>query len=105
MSTKVTIVLPTCYNDGKAVPLRDSAIAENAIIDIAGGFTAIRNVIGAYRMANGELCVEINDQYTIICDNAAKVEALRDVALQACKDFRQECVYFETSECNVEFIR
>jgi hypothetical protein len=105
MSTKVVIILPREHNDGSRVLLRVFRQVEDSFIDIAGGFNVIRDVYGAYRMDNGTLCVEEPVAiYTIVCDNADKVEALRAIALQACKDFRQECIYFETSEVNVTFV-
>jgi len=105
MSTKVTIILPVCFNDGIPV-LRDTFIRfENEVYSIAGGFTTICGAIGSYRMDDGTAKEEKVDIYTIVCSTAEQVESLRSIALQCCKDFKQECVYFETSECNVEFIR
>lgn len=100
---KVTILLPTHYNDGKIVEDWKTENSLNDIARISGGYTLEDNIIGCFTMSDGTSKREVNRKIWVVCDKL-QVSKLRILAIHFADDFRQESIFFQVELVNVEFI-
>jgi hypothetical protein len=104
---KVTILLPTHYNDGSVVEEYKLENALNRIADIAGGYTLDGIITGCWRNpATGDIKRETMQKVWVVVDNAmvAPIPAFRQLARSFAVYFNQECIYFEVQDTDVSFI-
>jgi hypothetical protein len=101
---KVTILLPIRYNNGDMIPYNDIVKAKSRIADIKGGFTCDGEVTGEYRMDDGSTSTDVCERVFVVCESAL-LPALRDLASEFAGVFKQESIYFEWHQVNVEFVR
>jgi hypothetical protein len=100
---KVTILFPTKYNDGKSIPLDTIDVCLQQILAVEGGYTSHR-VHGAYTMANGSVAYDELLSIIAFVPFTSQVDTLRNQARVFAKLLRQECIYFEVSEVEVQFV-
>ena len=101
---KITVLLPTKYNDGTEVNQDVHDVCLNSLAAICGGYTHDGRVYGKYRMDSGEMVSDICNRVWVVVDSS-KLSLLREWAESACRAFCQESLYFEYQQTNVEFIR
>ena len=90
--------LPTADNDGVELS-HDSILGR--ILAIAGGYTA-HPAAGAWTDGHH---IYRDDLVVVWADtDEANVDVLREVAGDACRQFRQESIYFTATEIDVEFV-
>jgi len=101
---KVTILLPTTYNDG--LPVWESRIRciLNSLRELTGGYTIDGSVKGTYKMDDGPFATDDSIKVWVVVD-CALFQRLREWAESVCVLLNQESLYFEYHETKVEFIR
>lgn len=100
---KVTVLLPTYYNNGMLISSMTIDELLDKMDDITGGHTRQGYCDGAYRMHDGRN-YDRNIVVWVVC-NSDKLSALREWAFLAAQRLQQESIYFEYQQTNVEFIR
>ena len=97
------ILLPTSYNDGKAVPAKILSSILQKIDEKFDGHTVSESVDGTYRMADGTMK---NDKLipVWIAVDQDKIDLLRKMTGSFARTLKQESVYFEVMNSEVEFI-
>jgi hypothetical protein len=104
MMIKVTLLLPLADNNGKEFPKRDIDSILYLLRQIAGGFTSDGLTNGEYTMDNGDIACDVCKRVFVIVERD-KLDSLRSLAALAAKQLRQESIYIEYHETNVEFVR
>jgi hypothetical protein len=102
---KVTVLIPTRCNSGYDIPLPTIDNALSNLRDIAGGFTNERYMHGEYTMDDGNVALDTCIKVWVVIDTPAKLNELREWASKLCVACKQESIYFESHEVDVEFIR
>ena len=96
-------LIPTTYNDGSPVPSEQIANIYEELFVNFGGFSQGGITNGLWKMADGS---EVKDQsltiWIVITDE--KVVILKELVKKFCKLLKQEAIYFEIMECDIEFI-
>lgn len=100
---KVTILVPSADNDGKAFGPATFAWFESQMKAIGGAFTRTTNVTGVWSNDAGKVYRDVNRVYFAVVD-ADQVDAFRTLARKAAEHFRQECIYLEVAPVTVEFV-
>jgi len=101
---KCIILLPTTYNDGESVP-EAVLTGIRRDIDVAFDGHTIDGVCdGTYRMDDGSM---VSDQSlkVWVAIAPARVGELRALAAKFASVLKQESLYFEVTEAEVEFVR
>ncbi len=101
---KVTVLLPTCYNDCHPIPLEDIQTQLRKLRPISGGFTREGGCEGEYVMDNGYLAIDQTLKIWVVVDSS-KLNELREWAADCARVFEQESIYFEHKETCVDFVR
>lgn len=97
------ILLPTSYNDGKAVPASVINGILREIDELFDGHTIAGPAKGTYRMANGSIATDPSIQVWVAV-NPSQIDELRRMAKQFARRLKQETIYFEVMNSEVEFI-
>jgi len=101
---KVTILLPTHYNDGSVVEEYKLENALNRIAAIAGGYTLDGIVCGAWRNpADGVIKKETMQKVWVVCEPDCQVSEFCDLADDFVSYFNQQCIYLEILDTTVIF--
>ena len=100
---KCIILLPTFYNDGRAVPVTVMDDLLDQIYDQFGGYTVAGLVYGAYPMKGGCKARDISLEVWVAVD-PARVHQLRRLVAKFCAILKQETIYFEVLDSELEFI-
>ena len=100
---KVTMLMPINFNNGQPIPTETRQQLLNEIAEAFGGYTIQQNVTGTYRMSSGDFCTEESTP-VVVCVEENKLDDLRDEAGRIAKVLAQECLYFEVSSAEVDFI-
>ncbi len=100
---KATILLPTHYNDGKRIESYKLESALSEITHIIGG-TIQTDVLGSWKRPDGTFQRETFTKIEVVCEDAKQVSQLRDSVKAFAPLFSQDCIYFETQQCNMELI-
>lgn len=98
---KVTIVLPRDYNNGKLIPASVINDCLYKIRKLSGGYTKF-DAIGTYEK-NEEIYHDRNIVIMTVVHDLV-VDVLRILTSDFCKILEQECIYFEVSDCDVDFV-
>ena len=100
---KCILLLPTTYNDGTEVPRTVlTGILEE--IDVAFDGHNVDGVCeGTYRMRNGSMVSDRSLNVWVVVD-AERVDELKELAAKFAAILKQECLYFEVTAAEVEFI-
>ena len=97
------ILLPTYYNDGKGVPLEVLTRMRREIDEMFDGHTIAGTVEGTYRMADGTIATDKSLEVWIAVESD-KIEVLRKLTSRFARILKQETIYFEVMNSEVEFI-
>jgi hypothetical protein len=100
---KCIILLPTYYNDGKGVPTEVLNRIKREIDEVFDGHRIAGVGEGAYRMANGSMAYEPSLELWVAVE-PEKIEVLRKLARRFARILKQETIYFEVVNSEVEFI-
>lgn len=101
---KCILLLPTTYNDGKAVP---PAVLTGILKDIDrefDGHTVDGVCDGVYKMDDGSMASDRSLKVWVVVD-PSRVDELRSLAGKCARVLKQESLYFEITEAEVEFVR
>jgi len=101
---KCILLLPTVYNDGPQVPPDVMTGILRSIDEAFDGHTVDGYCDGVYKMADGSMARDRSLKVWVAVD-PARVEELRRLASQIAGILRQESLYFEVTEAEVEFVR
>ncbi|MGD0460996.1 MAG: hypothetical protein ABSB74_00765 [Tepidisphaeraceae bacterium] len=101
---KCILLLPTAYKDGSEVP---HVVLIGILRDIDrtfDGHTVDGLCDGAYKMSNGSMAHDQSLKVWIAVD-PKRVGELKKLAARFAGDLKQESLYFEITEAEVEFVR
>jgi len=101
---KCIILLPTTYHDGSPVPtgsVRDILKEIDCRFD---GHTVDGYVDGTYRMDDGSMVSDRSLKIWIAVDPDG-VGDLKALAAKAAQILKQESIYFEVTDAEIEFVR
>ena len=101
---KCILLLPTAYNDGKEVPPDVMAGILRSIDEEFDGHTVDGLCDGVYKMDNGSMANDRSLKVWVAVD-PSRVDELRTLAARFAGVLRQETLYFEVTEAEVEFVR
>ena len=100
---KITILLPTHYNDGNIVEEYKIENALNRIADIAGGFTLDGIAIGCWQ--NPATCdIKRETMQKVWVVGTHMTEQLHKLCQYFAVYFNQKRIYFEVGDVDVQFI-
>jgi hypothetical protein len=102
-NVKSVLLLPITYNDGSQVEqsVLDSIFEE--IWLLAGGYTIVGEVTGAYRMGSGSKQVDRSLQVWVVIDDLVEGE-LRTRVARFGAILGQELMYLERTWSDIDFI-
>jgi hypothetical protein len=100
---KFILLVPLRYNNGRKVPENLLTQIENDLFDLADGFTNAGRVRGAYRMKDGSRKSDETSCYWLIVAED-KVSELKSTVADICRLLKQEAMYLERVDAEVEFI-
>ncbi len=101
---KITILIPTAYNDKTPVSLDKIAEYVDNIGKLAGGCTIDGKVHG-YWEADDEIYQDDDlVKVWIVCEHTLLIP-MRSIAKMIAADLEQESVYLEWHDVNVEFVK
>lgn len=100
---KVTILIPTTFNNGKPAPSVVLDAFRNNLLEICGGFTYDGIATGSCENDSGGIHIDQCHKLWVVCESTL-LPQLRCLARQIARDLNQETVYLEWAETNVEFI-
>jgi len=100
---RCVILLPTCYNNGKEVPAKVISRITRKIDEVFDGHTISGCAEGTYRMADGSMSKDKLIQVWVAVD-PNQIDVLRRMTSGFARTLKQESVYFEVMNSEVEFI-
>jgi len=100
---KCIILLPTHYNDGSAVPENIINQIKREIDEEFDGHHIAGIGHGTYRMANGNMATDTTLDVWVAVD-PDNIDVLRKMASRFARMLKQETIYFEVMDSEVEFI-
>ena len=104
MKRKRCIVLvPTSYNDGQEVPAKEIAGILKEVDGVFDGHYVAGHGAGTYRMEDGSMAEDRLLEVWIALE-PDKVEILRKMVARFARRLKQEAVYFEVRDSEVEVI-
>ena len=101
---KCIILLPTAYNDGTEVPPSEMIGILKSIDEVFDGHTVDGVCEGAYRMDDGTMSHDKALKVWVALD-PKRVDELKKLASRFARLLKQESLYFEVTDAEVEFIR
>lgn len=101
---KCIVLLPTSYDDGTRVPARVLSDILRSIDTAFDGHTVDGLVHGSYKMDDGTM---VTDESLKVWVALApdQVDKAREMAKQFAAVLKQESLYFEVTDAEVEFVR
>ncbi len=100
---KFIILLPTYYNDGNGVPTAVLTGIRREIDEVFDGHTIAGTVEGTYKMADGSMATDKSWEIWVAVD-PDKIDLLRKLTSRFARILKQETIYFEMTNSEVEFI-
>ena len=101
---KCLLLLPTAYNDGREVPAAVLSGILRSIDEAFDGHTVDGLCDGVYRMDDGSMANDRSLKVWVAVD-PERVDELRRLASRIAGQLKQESLYFEVTEAEVEFLR
>ncbi len=101
---KCILLLPTTYNDETEVPPKVMASILRNIDEEFDGHTVDGLCDGVYKMADGSMVNDKSLKVWVAVD-PDRVGELRKLAAGFARVLKQESLYFEITEAEVEFVR
>ena len=100
---KCIILLPTQYNDGNEVAANVIKGILREIDEVFDGHHIAGIGHGTYRMANGSMATDSTLDVWVAVD-PDNIDVLRKMASRFARMLKQETIYFEVMDSEVEFI-
>jgi hypothetical protein len=100
---KCIILLPTYYNNGNGVPIAVLSGILREIDEEFDGHTIAGTVEGTYKMADGSMATDKSWEIWVAVDTD-KIELLKKLTSRFARILKQETIYFEITNSEVEFI-
>jgi hypothetical protein len=100
---KFILLVPLRYNDGRKVGTKILDQVEDDLYALATGFSCTGRVRGAYRMKDGSRKDDETSCYWLIVAED-QVPALKSMVGDICRLLKQEAMYLERVDSEVEFI-
>ena len=100
---KCIILLPLEYNHGTEVPSGVINSIKREIDEAFDGHTVGGKVKGTYRMADGHMQSDVSLEIWVVVDSEG-LDILRKMASRFARMLKQETIYFEVTDSEVEFI-
>ncbi len=100
---KCIILLPLQYNDGSEVPISVINGIKREIDEEFDGHHVAGAGHGTYRMANGSTASD-NTLEVWVAFDSDKIDVLRKMVSRFARILKQEKIYFEVMDSEVEFI-
>lgn len=100
---KCILLLPTTYNDGAEVPPAVLTGIRRDIDEAFDGHTFDGICEGTYKMRDGSMIKDKSLKVWVVVD-AERVDELKELAAKFAAVLKQECLYFEVTAAEVEFI-
>lgn len=100
---KCLLLLPTTYNDGTQVPTEVFTRIKKDIDRKFDGHYVDGYADGAYKMADGSMAHDKSLKVWVAVD-PKRVDELKKFAGRIARILKQESLYFEVTEADVEFI-
>lgn len=101
---KCILLLPTAYNDGKEVPPKVLDGILRNIDEAFDGHTVDGLCDGVYKMDDGTMSRDRSLKVWVAVD-PNRVEELKKMAARFARVLKQESLYFEIIDAEVEFVR
>lgn len=98
---KTAFLLPLVDNEGVAFTTTEWNWLQDELVARFGGWSLEGTVEGAWRAEDGEVYRDRSFRYAVATGN---LEALRDLLREAKARFRQEAIYLEVSQTQVEIL-
>ncbi|MCG8514587.1 MAG: hypothetical protein MI740_10625 [Halanaerobiales bacterium] len=100
---KLTVLIPTTYNNGDEVQKETFQRLENQLLEIAGGYTIEGVVEGGWVDKDGTIYKDKSKKYSIITDEA-KLSKIKETITKIGKELKQKSVYLEVFKTEVNFL-
>jgi hypothetical protein len=100
---KFILLVPLKYNDGRKVPVKVVNGIRDDLFTLADGYSLARRIRGAYRMKDGSRKNDETLCYWLVVTED-RVPALKSTVADICRLLKQEAMYLERVESEVEFI-
>ena len=100
---KFILLVPLRYNDGGKVPAKTIVKIEDELYTLASGLSNAGRIRGAYRMEDGSRKNDESSCYWLVVADD-KVSALKSAVADICRLLKQESMYLERVDSEVEFI-
>jgi hypothetical protein len=100
---KFILLVPLRHNDGRMVPTKILDQVEDDLYALAVGFSNTGRVRGAYQMKDGSRKNDETSCYWLIVAEE-KIPALKSMVADICRLLKQEAMYLERIDSEVEFI-
>jgi hypothetical protein len=101
---KCVLLLPTTYNDGQEVPPSVLSGILRSIDEVFDGHTVDGVCEGVYKMDDGAMSSDRSLKVWVAVD-PERVDELRAIAACIAGRLKQESLYFEVTEAEIEFVR
>lgn len=101
---KCILLLPTTFNGGAEVPAETLGSILRSIDEAFDGHTIDGLCDGAYRMHDGSMSNDHSLKVWVAVD-PDRVDVLKRLVARFAKTLKQESLYFEVTEAEVEFVR
>ena len=101
---KCVLLLPTAYNDGTEIQPAVLADVLRSIDEAFDGHTVDGMCDGVYKMDNGSMTNDRSLKVWVAVD-PKRVDELKKLAARFAGVLKQESLYFEVTEAEVEFVR
>jgi hypothetical protein len=101
---KCLLLLPTAYNDETEVPPEVIAAILREIDMTLDGHTVDGLCEGVYRMGDGSMAKDKSLKVWVVLA-PDRVEELRELGRRFARILKQESIYFEVTDAEVEFLR
>jgi hypothetical protein len=101
---KCILLLPTTFNDGTEVPPETLSSLLREVDEAFDGHTVDGLCDGVYKMDDGSMACDRSLKVWVAVD-PNRVEEVRKLAARFARKLKQECLYFEVTAAEVEFVR
>ena len=98
---KLTVLIPTTYNNGDEVQKETFQRLENQLLEIAGGYTIEGIVEGGWVDKDGTIYKDKSRKYTVV---TSELDKIKEVIVKTGKELKQKTMYLEVFKTEVNFL-